>query len=93
MWDQYPNAGDLIEGLPASFEKCFKPEVHLLIEKYLSLKKEISRERFIDNVEDPSGIEEEVSFSYLKKVQRINQFFLWSNAQSFFFIAKLEAPF
>jgi hypothetical protein len=51
---QYPNAHGLIINLPASVmdSSCFKPEAHLLIEKFLSLKKENSRNLFIANVKD-----------------------------------------
>jgi hypothetical protein len=50
---QYPNADGLINELPASSmdDKCFKPEAHLLIDKFLSLKKENSRNLFIANME------------------------------------------
>jgi hypothetical protein len=52
---QYPNASDLINNLPASasltsWDECFKPEAHLLIEKFLSLKKEVSRKFYIANM-------------------------------------------
>jgi hypothetical protein len=51
---QYPKAKTLIYKLPASLVdgRCFKPEAHLFIEKFLSLKKESSRNLFIANVED-----------------------------------------
>ena len=47
--NQYPDAGALIYCLPAS---CFKPEAHLLIERFLSLKKGKSRDIFISNMKD-----------------------------------------
>ena len=57
LLDQYPNASDLIDKLPASVsEGCFKPEAHLLIEKFLSLKKDNSRDSYISNVMDHTRI-------------------------------------
>jgi hypothetical protein len=54
---QYPNIGNLIDSLPAGrlgvgrIRTYFKPEAHLLIEKFLSLKEESSRDLFIDKME------------------------------------------
>ena len=49
--------------LPASLGsgKCFKPEAHLLIEKFLSLKKENSRDLFIANAVDLTSDRRRVS--------------------------------
>ena len=38
--NQYPNASALINNLPASLKVCFKAEAHVIIEKFLSLKKQ-----------------------------------------------------
>ena len=66
---QYPNA-DLIDALPAwRSYKCFKPEAHLMIEKFLSLKKESSRNIFIANMTEHTRARYEVSsifFFFLK---------------------------
>lgn len=52
---QYPEATSLIKELPGSLDdKCFKPQAHMLIEKYFSLKKETSRELFIESLVDLS---------------------------------------
>ena len=58
--NQYPNAGGLIACLPASWVWCFKPEAHLLIEKFLSLEKETSRKSFIANMAQHSRARHEV---------------------------------
>jgi hypothetical protein len=59
---QYPDAGDLIDCLPATpwAGQCFEPEAHLLIEKFLSLKKDNSRD-FIANVAQHTKARLEVS--------------------------------
>ena len=58
----YPNASDLIDNLPASSQEgCFKPEAHLLIEKFLSLKKENSRDFYISNMMNHTRIRHLVS--------------------------------
>ena len=61
---QYPNARNLISKLPAFLaagRKCFKPEAHLLIKKFLSLKKESSRRHFIASMADHTKVRREVS--------------------------------
>jgi hypothetical protein len=65
---QYPNADVLVNKLPASLmdSKCFKPEAHLFIEKFLSLKKESSRNLFVANVEDHTMDRFDVSGFYFK---------------------------
>ena len=64
---QYPNAGRLIDNLPAWLawrtRKCFKPEAHLLIEKFLSLKKGRSRDIFIANMMEHTRARHEESIS------------------------------
>ena len=61
---QYPNA-DLIDALPAwRSYKCFKPEAHLMIEKFLSLKKESSRDIFIANMTEHTRARYEVSNNF-----------------------------
>ncbi|KAF8809981.1 hypothetical protein BYT27DRAFT_7187317 [Phlegmacium glaucopus] len=47
--DQYQTAWDLIDHLPTSSFRYFRPEAELLIQKFLSLKKE-NELQFIDNV-------------------------------------------
>ena len=60
---QYPDASELlIEKLPASpYGECFRPEAQLLIEKYLSLKTEKSRNLYIANMIDHTKFRHEVS--------------------------------
>jgi len=64
---QYPDAGDLIDCLPATpwAGQCFEPEAHLLIEKFLSLKKDNSRD-FIANVAQHTKARLEVSTSNVR---------------------------
>lgn len=61
---QYPYAGLLIDHLPSvpwlGWLGCFRPEAHLLIEKFLSLKAEKSTD-FIENVEQHTKARREVS--------------------------------
>jgi hypothetical protein len=64
--NQYPNAGDLIDNLPASatyasLQECFKPEAYLFIEKFLSLEKEDSRKIYIANMINRTRFRHEVS--------------------------------
>lgn len=47
---QYPNAVNLIDHLPGSNGRCFKPEAQLLIEKFLSLKNFANSLMFIFHV-------------------------------------------
>ena len=64
---QYPNAGDIIKKLPASSSagcKCFKPEAHLVIEKFLSLKTENSRFHFTANMVHHTRARREVSSNW-----------------------------
>ena len=64
---QYPNAGALTDNLPATLgspEECFKPEAHLLIEKFLSLKKEKSRDLYISNMKEHTRVRHEVSGTF-----------------------------
>ena len=51
LFKQYPKARHKINCLPASdlAGACYKPEAHLLIKKFLSLKKE-NKQNFIDNM-------------------------------------------
>jgi len=58
---KYPKARRLIMELPASLEegKCFKPEALLLIEKFLSLKQENSRDLFIANTVELTSLRRE----------------------------------
>lgn len=72
--------------LPASLGsgKCFKPEAHLLIEKFLSLKKENSRDLFIANAVDLTSDRRKVSYFFIFSKfggTPTNAFFF--NAQSF----------
>ena len=64
MLIQYPNAKNIIESLPTFWSigfKCFKPEAHLLIKKFLSLKKETSRDLFIANMIEHTRVRSKVS--------------------------------
>ena len=64
LLNQYPNADDLIKKLPASSSagcKCFKPEAHLLIKKFLSLQTENSRFLYIANLVQHTRARREVS--------------------------------
>ena len=67
---QYPNAGDLIACLPASWAWCSKPEACLLIEKFLSLKKENSRNFFIANMAQHTRDRHEVSSIFASSEER-----------------------
>ena len=84
LLDQYPNAGNLIDVLPALSTagcKFFKPEAHLLIEKFLSLKKESSRSSFIANMVNHTIVRRKVSNTF--KFRGTLRHFLLVNAQSF----------
>ncbi|KAF8812938.1 hypothetical protein BYT27DRAFT_6399850 [Phlegmacium glaucopus] len=65
LWNQYPNAWNLIYSLPAvcRSSQCFKPEAELLIQKFLSLKGENAL-KFIDNVEEHSRAKRKVSIIF-----------------------------
>ena len=87
LWNLYPNAGNLIDSLPASLQEgvfkqdaCYKPEAHLLIEKFLSLKKEKSRDFYISNMRKHTSIRQLVS-SIFKIGGTLKHFLV--NAQSF----------
>ena len=64
---QYPDAFELIIFLPSwSLGFCFKPEAHLLIEKFLSLKNEKSRDFYTANMIDYNRVRHDVSSIFLK---------------------------
>jgi hypothetical protein len=87
----YPNARNLIDNLPASsFSNCFKPEAHLLIEKFLSLKKENSRDLYISNMMDHTRVRHLVSSIF--KFRRTLKHFP-TNAQSFLYFSPLIVGF
>ena len=83
LWNLYPNAGNLIDSLPASLQEgvfkqdaCYKPEA----EKFLSLKKEKSRDFYISNMRKHTSIRQLVS-SIFKIGGTLKHFLV--NAQSF----------
>ena len=67
LQDQYPKT-PIIVALPTwqiwTSRQCFKPEAHLLIEKYLSLKKESSRDTYMANMVQFTRARYEVSLFY-----------------------------
>jgi hypothetical protein len=82
---QYPNIGHLIDSLPVwaswRIRKYFKPEAHLLIEKFLSFKKESSRGLFIRNMLQHSRARYKVSIIFIPlnfrgTLQALNHYFI-----------------
>ena len=83
---QYPDAEDLIDYLPAaSWTGCFKPEAHLLIEKFLSLKKGESRNIYYSNMINHTRIRHEVSSIFFLKKRSSEERLLTINLQFHFF--------
>ena len=73
LLNQYPDATHLIDYLPASWNGCFKPEAHLLIEKFLSLKKKNSRDIFVDNMIDHTSARRQVSIIVIVTILKVQR--------------------
>ena len=74
MRNQYPDASAIIKFLPASMsDECFKPEAHLLIEKFLSLKnlEGKSRERFVSNMMRHTNVRGKVSSIFKSSMEQL----------------------
>ena len=87
MLIRYPNAGDIIKKLPASSSagcKCFKPEAHLVIEMFLSLKTENSRFYFTANMVQHTRDRREVSSNNIEVLRGIDQALFISILNLFF---------